>query len=397
MRAMTVEAFIEEIFYGIGYELRATIVGFNLPFDISRLAIRHGSARGRTMRGGFTFQLSKNPWKPRVQVKHLSAKAALIQFTKPRRQTNGRGMRNRRLKAAERRGAFMDVKTQAAAHTSRSFSLATLAEHLETERGKHAIEAHGGPLTEEYIAYAVQDVRVTWECHRILLGKFEAHRFTQTRASQILSEASIGKACLREMGIRPWQEMQPDFSNGLTGIIMSAYYGGRSEMHIRREPVQVLYCDFLSMYPTACTLMKLWKFITSKGVTWRDSTAEITELLQHIAIADLQKPEMWPRLFALVQVSPEDDIFPVRALYPGATQQTIGANYLSSAAPLWFTLADCIAAKLLTGKCLNVLRAITFEPAEQQGDLKPIVLAGNDEYAIDSRFILRSAETISPR
>jgi hypothetical protein len=86
MRAMTVEAFIEEIFYGIGYELRATIVGFNLPFDISRLAIRHGSARGRTMRGGFTFQLSKNPWKPRVQVKHLSVKSrpSVTPFSRPR-------------------------------------------------------------------------------------------------------------------------------------------------------------------------------------------------------------------------------------------------------------------------------------------------------------------------
>jgi DNA polymerase family B len=383
LRAMYVDAFIDDVFYGIGYELRATIVGFNLPFDLSRLAIRHGSARGKTMRGGFTFQLSKDPWKPRVQVKHLSAKAALIQFTKPRRQMNGRGMRNRRVKASERRGAFMDVKTQAAAHTSRSFSLATLADHLETERRKHTTEQHGGPLTEEYIAYAVQDAQVTWECHRLLLGKFEGHGFTLTRASQILSEASIGKACLREMGIRPWREMQPEFPNELTGIIMSTYYGGRSEMHLRREPVQVLYCDFLSMYPTVCTLMQLWRFITARGMTWHDSTAEITEILQHIAIADLQKPEMWPWLAVLVQVSPEDDVFPVRAPYGGAAQQTIGANYLSSVRPLWFTLADCVAARLLTGKCPNVLRAITFESAEQQVDLKPIAIAGNAEYVID--------------
>ena len=387
LRTMTVERFIEDIFYDIGYELRATIVGFNLPFDLSRLAIRHGSARGKTMRGGFTFQLSKDPWKPRVQVKHLSAKAALIQFTKPRRQQNSRGMRNRRLKASERRGAFMDVKTQAAAHTSRSFSLATLAEHLETEHRKHTTEQHGGPLTEEYIAYAVQDVRVTWECYRILLSKFEGHRFTQTRASQILSEASIGKACLREMGIRPWREVQPDFPNKLTGIIMSAYYGGRSEMHWRREPVQVLYCDFLSMYPTVCTLMHLWNFITAKGMTWHDSTAEVTQVLRANAIEDLQSPGIWPKLAVLVQVSAEDDIFPVRAPYPGAAQTTIGANHLSCATPLWFTLADCIAAKLLTGKCPNVLRAITFEPVEQQNELKSIALAGNAEYAIDPKSI----------
>jgi hypothetical protein len=36
LRLITREEFVERIFYGIGYELRATIVGFNLPFDLSR-------------------------------------------------------------------------------------------------------------------------------------------------------------------------------------------------------------------------------------------------------------------------------------------------------------------------------------------------------------------------
>jgi hypothetical protein len=385
LRAMTAEKFIEDIFYGIGYELRATIVGFNLPFDLSRLAIRHGSARGKTMRGGFTFQLSKDPWKPRVQVKHLSAKAALIQFTKPRLRNDTRGMRKRGLKSSERRGAFMDVKTQAAAHTSRSFSLATLAEHLETDRRKHVTETHGGPLTEAYIAYAVQDVRVTWECYRILLGKFEGHGFTLTRASQILSEASIGKACLREMGIRPWRELQPDFPNELTGIIMSAYYGGRSEMHIRREPVQVLYCDFLSMYPTVCTLMQLWRYVRAQGLKWREDAATVTRFLQAVTLDDLQRPSTWPELATLVQVLPGDDIFPIRAKYGSSSQATIGANYLFSNSPMWFTLADCIAAKLLTGKSPKVVRAIIFEPAEEQRDLKAIKLSGNANYEFDPK------------
>jgi hypothetical protein len=31
-------------------------------------------------------------------------------------------------------------------------------------------------------------------------------------------------------------------------------------------------CDFLSMYPTVCTLMRLWQFVIAKGITWREST-----------------------------------------------------------------------------------------------------------------------------
>jgi hypothetical protein len=56
-------AFVDDVFYGLAYDLRATIVGFNLPFDLSRLAVRHGPARSK-MRGGFTFQLSEDDRKP---------------------------------------------------------------------------------------------------------------------------------------------------------------------------------------------------------------------------------------------------------------------------------------------------------------------------------------------
>ncbi len=64
-------------------------------------------------------------------------------------------------------------------------------------------------------------------------------------------------------------------------------------------------------------------------------------------------------------------------------QTTIGANYLTSEQPLWFTLADCIAAKLLTGKAPAILEAITFEPGPMQRGLRPISIAGNSDYLVD--------------
>jgi hypothetical protein len=69
----TVSVFVDQVLYDRAYDLRASIVGFNLPFDISRLAFRHGSARGRAMRGGFTFKLSRQWWRPAIQVRHLNA------------------------------------------------------------------------------------------------------------------------------------------------------------------------------------------------------------------------------------------------------------------------------------------------------------------------------------
>ena len=96
---------------------------------------------------------------------------------------------------------------------------------------------------------------------------------------KILSEASLGKAYLKQMGVRPFREVQPDFPNHLTGKTMSAYFGGRAEVRWRREIRQVLYCDFLSMYPTACTLMGLWRFVIARGMEWRDSAEEIRTLV----------------------------------------------------------------------------------------------------------------------
>ena len=184
---------IEEIFFGIGYDLRATIVGFNLPFDLSRLAIRHGSARGKLMQGGFTLQLSQQSTVQMCKLNTFQHGRPLFSFRQRVGRFDTRGMRKRRQKALPRRGYFVDVKTLAAALTSQSFSLKSLAEFLKTAHRKETTEDHGGPLTETYIRYAVQDVQVTWECYRALLDKLSQHNFRKTLPHQIYSEAGIGK------------------------------------------------------------------------------------------------------------------------------------------------------------------------------------------------------------
>jgi hypothetical protein len=258
--------FVENVVFRFGYELRSTIVGFNLPFDISRLAIRYGSARRRPMRCGFSFQLSPDPYRPRIQIKHLSRRAAMIRFTAPARQRTPRGMR-KHSKVPVRRGFFVDVKTVGAALTSRpNDTLASLAAFLEVPSRKLMTEEHGGPLTTAYLDDALQDVQVTWECYAELSERYAAHRLMQTPMHRIKSEAVIGKAYLKEMGIAPWRRTQPDFPPEIINIIMQTYYGGRAEVHLRRTVVQVLYCDFLSMYPTVCTLMGLWRWVIAKGI-----------------------------------------------------------------------------------------------------------------------------------
>lgn len=382
-------SFVDDVFFARAYQLRASIVGFNLPFDISRLAISHGTARTPmadetgTMRGGFTFKLSEQKIYPNIRIKHMSRRAALISFAATMAQRNSRGQRNRGVKTPVRRGHFIDVKTLAGALFARNFSLSSLCAFLKVEHPKLDFEDFAAPIGPDMIRYAVADTQATWECYRAAMARFEQLGLRDSKAEKIYSEASIGKAYIKAMGIKPWRKVQPNFPRDMMAKIMASYFGGRSEVRIRRELRQVMLCDFLSMYPTVCTLMGLWRFVIAEGMTWRDSTDETRSLLGSIELASLQSKAAWQDLTTLVRVLPDGDIFPVRADYEQQGQNTIGANYLTSETPLWFTLADCIASKLLTGKASNVVEAVTFAPGTKQSGLSPINVSGNEAYRVD--------------
>ena len=382
------------IFFRYAHELNGTCVGFNLPFDISRIAIGHGTAVGSdtnprrktALRGGFTFRLSDLPrWsKVRVQVRHLNAREALIRFTGSPGQLTPRSMRERKQRVPTVRGFFVDAHTLGAALTGENLKLRTLAEKLGTATRKTSPDEYGGPITAEFLAYAVNDVQVTWECYEKLYERFASLGLTKTALHAVYSEASIGKGLLSEIGVRPWRKVQPDFPPEIIGVILGAYYGGRSEVRIRREIRRVLYCDFLSMYPTVCTLMGLWRFVIAQGIDWDegdDVTRETQELLATVTLEKLQEPEFWHELATIVQLQPADDILPVRANYSsrtsrgtdptvGGDQYAIGLNRLTARYPLTYTLADCIASTLLTGKPPRISKAYRFRPKEAQSGLQ---------------------------
>ena len=158
--------FVEKVFYHYVYDLGGLCVGFNLPFDLSRIALRNVRSRRSQ---GFSFELSDEERRHRVRVIHRSSSYAFIQFV-PRRGH----------KRDDHRGHFLDVKTLAKARTGSGHKLTTLADTLETEHRKLEVAEHGGPLDPTYLAYAMQDVQVTWECAEILLDRYARYRLSQT-------------------------------------------------------------------------------------------------------------------------------------------------------------------------------------------------------------------------
>ena len=406
----TASDFVRQIFLPSAFKAGALVVGFNLPFDLSRLAIHHDAARvsrpprtpeeiaagaplkqaDRFMAGGFTFQLSPFDDQPFLRIKHRNSRSSFFRFAKPAHQETARSQRRRGEKVTFQSGNFLDVKTLAAALTSTSHTLRSLAKYLGV-KDKGDFTDFERPIDAEFIDYALNDTETTRQCFEELVRRYGQHRLRLTPPQRIHSEASVGKAYLEEMGVRPWREVQKDFDSNTVGAIMNSYFGGRAEVHIRRTTVPSLYCDFASMYPTVCTLMGLWRFVIAEGIDEKDATKETQAYLDDVQCGDLQNPDSWKQLTTLVQVQPDADIFPVRARYaPQAKGErksgdmpTIGLNYLSADRPLWFTLADCVASKLLTGKAPKVVRAIRFLARQPQAGLKQIEIAGNSEFRVE--------------
>jgi hypothetical protein len=368
-------AFVEQVFYCQAFDIGGQIVGLNLPFDISRIAIRHVNAR-QSMKGGFSFVLTEDKRRPKVAVKHLSARAALFRFTgaKTGRPAASSEAETDRTSSPDR-GYFVDLKTLAATLTSSSHSLESLTKLLGVPTEKYATDDHDAPLSADYIRYALRDVQATWECFDVLAKRVASFDLPDVGLYDLYSEASLGKAYLKAMGLRTWREVQPDFPRPLMGQIMSAYFGGRAEVHIRRQVVEVVHCDFLSMYPTVCTLMGLWDFVIGEGVTWSGATTEVRDLVRDISATDLQTQATWRNLTTLVQVKPDADILPVRARYGEALTPNIGLNYLSSDEGLWFTLADVIASKVLSGRSPEILQAVRYAPGPRQTGLRAVTVA----------------------
>lgn len=402
LESLTRAEFVEEILFQECQLMDGVVIGFNLPFDLSRLAISHGTAhsldlditRERNPQGdkrfqdGFSLKISDNPERSRIAVKHLSSTMAFMGFKHPDEGEENYGDRNFRRVP----GYFCDVRTLASALMGRAHSLETLSgpDGLNLPHPKMASDDHGERLTPEYVRYAIHDVNVTWRCYAALRDRLSSYGLKGVHPKDLFSDASLGKAYLRAMGIMPWMKTQPDFSRPLLGQIMSTYFGGRSEVRIRRQVTETAYCDFASMYPTVNSLMGLWDFLTAEGIDDFDATEETSAILETWTLEDLRNPANWPRLAKIVQVQPDDDVFPVRAVYWDGLPRyeagkiaNIGVNRLSCEAPLWFTLADCLASKFLTGKSPKIVQAIGFKAKDKQSNLKPIKVAGQEAYQVD--------------
>jgi hypothetical protein len=378
LRLLSRSEFVHWLIWKMGYEARAPIVGFNLPFDLSRLSVGWRPARN----GGFTLRLFesvdangrrwKHQYRPEITIKALDSKRQLLNFTTPARldpenQVEGQGYR----------GRFLDLRTLAYTLSDRSYTLDGAAEAWEVGERKLTFEAHG-EISVAAIDYNRQDVRTTYALCRALVADW-AHHPVELDPEQGFSAAGLAKAYFRAFGITPPMSRGEAMMERELGAASTAYFGGRSESRIRGVPLPVRYVDYTSMYPTVFALQGLWRWVIAERFEVRPVTVEARRMLRQLDREALHVPGAWPQLaMVFCRVRPDGELLPTRARYADdAGAWTIGINHLHSHIDLWFTLADLLAAKLLGGTAPEILEAIRIEPVGVLPGLHPLKLRGS--------------------
>ena len=402
IRLLPVAEFTRLALGRLAYKERARVVGFNLPFDLSRLAIAWSEGGGEYT-GGFSLRLfesvdaegvaHRDMYRPDLRIKALGSKRQLIGFAAPARVDAERLDEGKHF-----RGRFLDLHQLAYALTDQSYTLDGATEAFGVSERKAHVSVHG-VLSERYIDYNRQDVRTTAALYDRLIEEWSTHPI-DLAPERAYSAATVGRAYLRAMGVNPPLEKAGAIDSKYLGYAMSAYFGGRAEVRIRRTAVPVRYVDFTSMYPTVFELCGLWSWITAASFRVVDATSEIQDFVEHVDRDALFDPATW-RMFAgaFCLVEPAGELLPVRTDYGAdpspsvilAGTPTIGLNPLWSSEPLWYPLADVVVAKVIGGRAPRILEAFRIVPEGVQRGLRPVSLRGRVQVDPRTERLLRVA------
>lgn len=369
------ERFVEEVFYPEVYELGTLCVGFNLPFDLARIALRAGCGRGKNRRK-FRLMLSRRLKWHDMRIEAASGHASFIGFV-PKRKLS-------RFEKPFFTGRFLDASVMFRALTGKSATLDKAARVFKTHTRKMGVDELGR-VTRETLTYGRQDVRVTWALFRKLREEYAKHTGFETFAnerekpkmglymSEIYSSASVAKQYLRLCGCRPLLEARPQFNPKHLGKGAASFLGGRSEVRVRRCDVPVRVLDFTSMYPLIMLLQCLEALMHGTMRAKRMRVAEVKRLLTTLTRERLFDPSVWPLLNCLVLVEPRGAALPARIRPLRAERErlqlpdsyTIALTDLETGEARWYTLAEIVAALLHGERMPRIRRAICFVAGTQ--------------------------------
>ena len=251
--------------------------------------------------------------------------------------------------------------------------------------------------------YLVADVQATYWLSAAELRDYGALNVTKP-AERVYSTASLAKSYQQDFSFPTTKERAfhlavPELGHSaadVSGFAMTTYFGGRSEVRYRSATAEVIHLDFKSDYVAGTDLMGFQRFALAKEIVARDCTQELqswmSERTSARVVEDLRQPATWKSLCVLVQVKPMNATLPVRSNWGGAFN--IGQQVVYSTIPLWWTVADVLAAYIRDGIAPEILQAIEIAPSAAKVSTNPLTIAGR---VVDPRAVNIWTEFINLR
>ncbi len=373
----TVEEFRRSVFLKY-LKANALIVSYDAPLEISRIAIKWNKSAKTRRAFSFYFRmfwdkkagkLRPSGYEPGISIESLDAAKAIYRPIK--------------YKFHDRDAEQEEKKTFSNAHI---FDLKMLTSVLtgEVYSFQSACDIFGAPAsrkskshsraTKPAIERLLGDVAAELELLNRLNREFERHP-VDLPPDRCYSPATLAKSYLFQMGIRPPQE-KFRIPHRINGIATQASAGGRAECMIRQTPVPVTYVDFHAQFPAVSKLLDCREILRAESLEFPDFTAEAREMLERTSLDGCFRPAFWKQLRWYALVESNDDVVPIRAKFGqrADSDPTMAWNFLISKQPIWLTGPDVIAAKLMTGEPLKILKAIKVVPHGVQPGLVPVKL-----------------------
>jgi hypothetical protein len=368
-----------KLFYRIAYEDRALVIGYNLPFDLARLAsswyeVKKGENAGGWKLVLWTFrhpstgkQLPSAGWRPCIILKRVAQNVTFIGFSGRRGSRYG--------------GEFLDLSNLAHALTNRHW---TLAEALSAFTGEVIDkDVEHGRITPEYIEYCRRDVQATVSLAKALIDLFDSlHPVSRRRLGGFVSETHLhspggpARGYLKAAGFSP-----PAVSQDRLGPSIAAFFGGWSEVRGRGRFPNV-HVDFRRQHQTIFVIQRLQNLLAAERLEFVEDTQATRDMVEGFTAADCFCPETFPKLNVLCWVRPNGQQLVTRAAFndnagrSGVDRFSLAVVPRYSDFPVVLWLADVLKAKLRSGNAPEIIRAERVVPIGRQR-LRKTRLFGN--------------------
>jgi hypothetical protein len=367
---------------------RALIVAYDAPREISRIAIKWNKSTKvrrafsfyfRVFRDKKTGKMRPSGYEPGISIESIDAAKAIYRPIKYK-------FHDRDTEQEEEDKKFstihiLDLKTLTSVLTGEVYSFPSACDIFGVPASRQ--RKSYSRVTKPAIERLLRDVTAELELLNRLNREFRKHP-VDLLPDRCYSPATLAKSYLSAMGIKPPQE-KFKIPDRINGIAAQASAGGRAECKIRKTHLPVTYLDFHAQFPAVSHRLGCRELLCADSLEFPDFIRGAREMVERTNLDDCFRSKFWESLRWFALVEPSDDAVPLRAKFGqrADSDPTMAWNFLTSKQPIWMTGPDVIAAKLMTGKPLKILKAIKVVPHGVQPGLMPVKL--HSQMKVDPR------------